>query len=311
MKLRQLEYFVMVADEGGFNRAAHRLHIAQPSLSVQIRLLEEEVGARLFERDKHHVFLTQAGKRFQQHARSILSQAETAKIEARCAEAGELGALNVGYSASAMLSDALPTAIRQFERQYPYVVLTLHDRPSLEQLDGLLERTLDLGILRKPEVRVPAGIEISEWYRAPLVVAIQQDHPLARRPALSLSQLKDERFVMYPRQAGTGLYWQILDMCAHAGFRPRVASEALEPSAIIGLVAAGVGVAIIPEGIQCIQFRGASYKSLTDVSAFSTLYLARRRDDPNMHLRSMCEMLAAARSPQPKARKRATSRVRK
>ena len=90
MKLRQLEYFVMVADEGGFNRAAHRLHVAQPSLSVQIRLLEEEVGARLFERDKHHVFLTQAGKQFQQHARSILSLAETAKIEARCAEAGEL-----------------------------------------------------------------------------------------------------------------------------------------------------------------------------------------------------------------------------
>ena len=227
MKLRQLEYFVMVADEGGFNRAAQRLHVAQPSLSVQIRSLEEEVGARLFERDKHHVFLTQAGKRFQQHARSILSLAETAKIEARCAEAGELGALNVGYSASAMFSDVLPAAIRQFRQQFPHVVLTLHDVPSLEQLHGLLERTLDLGILRKPEVRIPAGIEISEWYRAPLVVAIQQDHPLARRPSLSLSQLKAEPFVTYPREAGTGLYWQILDICAHAGFRPRVARESI------------------------------------------------------------------------------------
>jgi DNA-binding transcriptional LysR family regulator len=311
VKLRQLEYFVMVADEGGFNRAAQRLHVAQPSLSVQIRSLEEEVGARLFERDKHHVFLTQAGKRLQQHARSILSLAETAKIEARCAEAGELGTLNLGYSASAMFSNVLPTAIRQFRKQYPYVVLTLHDVPSLEQLHGLLERTLDLGVLRKPEVRIPAGIEISEWYRAPLVVAIQEDHPLARRPSLSLSQLKGEPFVMYPREAGTGLYWQILDICAHAGFRPRVAREVLEPSTIIGLVAAGVGVAIVPEGIQCIRFDGAIYKPLTDLSAYSALYLACRQDDPNTHLRALCEMLSAKRLPQQRARKRATAHPRK
>ena len=301
----------MVADEGGFNRAAQRLHVAQPSLSVQIKALEVEVGARLFERDKHHVFLTQAGKQFQQHARSILSLAETAKIEARCAEAGELGTLNVGYSASAMFSSLLPTAIRRFRQQYSHVVLTLHDRPSLEQLHGLLDRTLDLGILRKPEIRIPAGIEISEWYRAPLVVAIQDDHALARRPSLSLGQLKGEPFVMYPRDAGTGLYWQILDMCAHAGFRPRVASEVLEPSTIISLVAAGVGVAIIPDGIQCIQFKGATYKPLTDISAFSALYLARRQADPNTHLRAICDMLTTTRPPQPGIRKQMSVRARK
>src|SRR5579859_1256926 len=181
--------------------------------------------------------------------------------------------------------------------------LTLHDVPSLEQLHGLLERTLDVGILRKPEVRIPAGIEISEWYRAPLVVAIQQDHPLARRPSLSPSQLKGEPFVMYPREAGTGLYWQILDICAHAGFRPRIAREVLEPSTIIGLVAAGVGVAILPDGIQCIQFKGAIYKHLTDISAHSTLYLAHRQDDPNTHLRAICEMLTTSRLPPQRPRK--------
>jgi DNA-binding transcriptional LysR family regulator len=265
----------------------------------------------LFERDKHHVFLTQAGRQFQQHARSILSLAETAKVEARCAEAGELGTLNVGYSASAMFSNVFPTAIRQFQQLYPYVVLKLHDVPSLEQLHGLLQRTLDLGVLRKPEVRIPAGIEIGEWYRAPLVVAIQQDHPLARRPSLSLSQLKGEPFVMYPREAGTGLYWQILDMCAHAGFQPRVASEVLEPSTLIGLVAAGVGVAIVPDGIQCIQFKGATYKSLTDISAHSTLYLARRQGDPSTHLRAICEMLTATGSLQQQPKKRSTPRPRK
>jgi DNA-binding transcriptional LysR family regulator len=126
-----------------------------------------------------------------------------------------------------------------------------------------------------------------------------------------LSQLKGEPFVMYPREAGTGLYWQILDICAHAGFRPRVAREVLEPSTIIGLVAAGVGVAIVPDGIQCIRFEGAIYKPLTDISAYSTLYLARRQDDPNTHLRAICDMLATTGLPQQRSKKRAAPRPRK
>src|SRR5882762_11692481 len=139
MKLRQLQFFLTVADELGFGRAAEKLHVAQPSLSVQIKALEEEVGARLFERDKHHVFLTQAGKLFRQHARAILSMAETAKIEARCAAAGELGTIDIGYTASSMFSSVLPHAIRRFRQQHPHVLLTLHELTSLEQLHGLLE----------------------------------------------------------------------------------------------------------------------------------------------------------------------------
>jgi hypothetical protein len=126
---------------------------------------------------------------------------------------------------------------------------------------------------------------------------------LARRPSLSLSQLRAEPFVTYPREAGTGLYWQILDICAQAGFRPRVAREVLEPSTIIGLVAAGVGVAIVPDGIQCIRLNGAIYKPLTDIAAYSAVYLARRQDDPNTHLRAFREILAAAGSSRPLQKK--------
>jgi DNA-binding transcriptional LysR family regulator len=293
MKLRQLEYFLTIADEGGFNRAAKRLHVAQPSLSLQIQALEYEVGARLFERNKRHVFLTQAGKQFQQRARAILSLADTAKTEARCAEAGELGTLDIGYSASAMFTNALPTAIRGFRRQHPFVLLSLHDIPSLEQLHRLMERTLDLGVLRKPDIKAPDGILVSEWRRTPLIVAIQEEHPLARRSSLSLSQLKEEPFIMYPREAGTGLYWQVTDLCAHAGFRPRVAREVLESSTIIGLVAAGVGIAIVPAGIRSIQFEGVKFVELSDSGAFSILYLARRAGDCNQHLTTLCEMLRA------------------
>ena len=291
MKLRQLEYFLTIADEGGFNRAAKRLHVAQPSLSLQIKTLEYEVGAQLFERNKRHVFLTQAGKQFQQRARAILSMADTAKLEARCAEAGELGTLDIGYSASAMFSHVLPAAIRAFRRQHPYVMLSLRDIPSIEQLHRLMERTLDLGLLRKPDIKTPDGIHISEWHRTPLVVAIQEEHPLARRSSLSLSQLKAEPFIMYPREAGTGLYWQVTDLCAHAGFRPRVVHEVLEYSTIIGMVAAGVGVAVVPAGIRSIQFEGVKYLDLSDSGAFSILYLARRSGDRNQHLATLCQML--------------------
>jgi DNA-binding transcriptional LysR family regulator len=291
MKLQQLRFFVTVADELGFSKAAHKLHVAQPSLSVQIKALEEELGARLFDRDKHHVFLTQAGKRFQQHARTILAMAETAKFEARCAAAGELGSIDFAYTASAMFSNVLARVIRQFRKRHPHVLLTLHELTSLEQLHGLLEHKLDAGVLRRPDISTPVGLHISEWCRTPLVVAIPQDHVLARRQSLTLADLKGEPFIMYPREAGTGIYWQVMDLCAKAGFRPRVAREVLESSTLIGLVAAGVGVAIVPADMNCIRFKGVAYKRVADADAHSTLYLACREADPSEHLRTLLKML--------------------
>jgi DNA-binding transcriptional LysR family regulator len=316
MKLRQLRFFITVADELGFSKAAAKLHVAQPSLSVQIKALEEEVGARLFERDKHHVYLTQAGKLFRQHAGAILSMAETAKIEALCAAAGELGTIDFGYTASSMFSRVLPPAIRRFRKLYPHVLLTLHELTSLEQFHGLLDRSLDVGVLRRPEISTPVGIHISEWYRTPLVVAIAQDHVLAQGRSLSLAELKGEPFIMYPREAGTGIYWQVMDLCAKADFRPRVVREVLESSTIIGLVAAGVGVAVVPADMNCIRFEGVEYKSLTDVEAYSTLYLACRENDRNQHLHSLIDMLGlrsgkgsgGSGTPTASVRRKATSR---
>ena len=291
MKLRQLQFFLTVADELGFGRAAEKLHVAQPSLSVQIKALEEEVGARLFERDKHHVHLTQAGRRFREHALNIIALAETAKVEARCAEAGEVGSIALGYTASSMFSRVLPHVIRRFKDEHRNVLLSLHELTSLEQLHRLLDRSLDLGVLRKPDVPTPAGLAVTEWYRTPLLVAIAGDHPLAGRAVLSVQDLRAEPFVTYPREAGTGIYWQVVELCAKAGFRPRVVREVLESSTIIGLVAAGVGVAIVPADINCIRFEGVQYKKLSDSQAVSSLYVAQRESDPSEHLRALCGML--------------------
>ena len=301
MKLRQLQFFIAVAEELSFSRAAIKLHVAQPSLSTQIKVLEEEVGARLFERDKRHVSLTPAGRRFQQRAIAVLSMADSAKSEARSTARGQLGTIALGYTALSMFSTALPHAIRQFRRREPNVVMTLRELTSLEQLHELGERTLDVGVLRKVDVNAPKGVTIVEWYRTPLVAAIPRDHPRAASDLLSLNDLKNESFIMYPRGAGTGIYWQVIDLCTAAGFRPRVVREVIESSTIIGLVAAGVGIAIVPADMNCIQFSGVVYRRITDTGAYTALHLAQRGADVNEHLvslRTVLQQFARRRSRQ-------------
>ena len=291
MKLRQLQFLIAVAEELSFSRAAIKLHVAQPSLSTQIKALEEEVGARLFERDKRHVSLTPAGRRFQSRIASVLSLADSAKAEARSTERGQLGTIDLGYTALSMFSTALPHAIRRFRQQEPNVAITLRELTSLEQLHELGERTLDVGVLRKVDVSAPKGISIVEWYRTPLVAALPNDHPRAASESLSLADLKNEAFIMYPRQAGTGIYWQVINLCTAAGFRPRVVREVLESSTIIGLVAAGVGIAIVPADMNCIQFSGVVYRRIIDSGAYSALHLAKREGDPSEHLRNLYRVL--------------------
>ncbi len=291
MKLRQLQFFSAVAEELSFSRAALKLHVAQPSLSVQIKALEEEVGARLFERDKRHVSLTPAGRRFRGRIAELLSLVDSAKADARATEQGLQGTIDVGYTALSMFSTALPYAIRQYRQSAPNVVISLREMPSLEQLHELGERRLDVGVLRKVDVVAPKGIAVVEWYRTPLVAAIQKDHPLATRESLSLAELKNDAFIMYPRRAGTGIYWQVLDLCSAAGFRPRTVREVLESSTMIGLVAAGVGIAVVPADMNCIQFSGVAFRRLSDPGAHTTLYLARRVGERSEHLRDFYRLL--------------------
>jgi DNA-binding transcriptional LysR family regulator len=291
MEIRRLRYFVAVAEELSFTRAAERLHIAQPPLSIQIRALEQEIGAQLFDRDQRHVFLTQAGKHLLDRARSILASVEDAKAEVRCAALGEVGSLNLGYASSAMFTSSLTWAIKQFQIGFPHVLLTLHEMTSLDQLNALHYRTLDAGILRKSDAPVPSGIVIEEWYRAPLVAAMANDHPLAKQRSIRISDLRDQPLIMYPRESGIGLYWQVLRLCANAGFRPQIAREVQELTTIVGLVDAGVGIAIVPADTRTIHLDGVVYVPLRDKQAFSTLYLGFRERDRNAHLRGLLSKL--------------------
>jgi DNA-binding transcriptional LysR family regulator len=291
MELRHLRYFVAVAEELNFTRAAERLYIAQPPLSTQIRALEEELGVQLFERDKKRVYLTQAGRYFLDRARGILASVQAAKDEAHSAATGDVGKLTIGFTASSILTQALPLAIRRYQSIHPSVELKMMELASMHQLDAIHHRSLDLGVLRKPNVGVPTGVVIEEWYSAPLVAAVPQKHVLTKGKGIHIGELKNVPLIVYPRDAGIGLYWKVLDLCSKAGFRPSIMHEARDASTMIGLVASGLGVAVVPQGTQCVQLEGVLYSRILDKDAVSSLYLGYRDADANPHLDSFLSVL--------------------
>lgn len=291
-----------VAEELSFTRAAQRLHIAQPPLSTQIKALEEEVGAPLFIRDTRRVFLTQAGHEFLLHARVILADVQNSIDKAREASRGVVGRVVLGYTASAMFTERLPRVLRKFRTEQPHIAVALHEMGSLDQIVALQERELDIGILRRPDPRAPEDVDIERWYEAPLTAAVPSGHPLAHRRSLKISDLRGEALITYPRNAGIGLYWPVIQLCAKAGFRPNVVREALEPAVMIGLVSAGIGIALVPWDTRCIQLEGVAYVKMNEPEAVSTLWLAHREGETDTHIRTMLialrrEALAPIHSP--------------
>jgi DNA-binding transcriptional LysR family regulator len=290
MELRHLRYFVAVAEELNFTRAAARLHIAQPPLSTQIRALEGELGVDLFLREKRRVYLTQAGEELLARARLILGAAHEAGVAVRNAASGIIGRVTLGYVASAMFSDRLPAVIRRFQRSHRHVELTLVEKTSLDQIAALHERRMDVGVLRKPE-----SVAVEEWHQSLLIAAIPKDHELAKLDGVRIGDLRDQPIITYPRDAGIGLYWPFLQLCAKAGFQPNVVKEAQESSLIVGLVAAGVGIAVVPATTRCIGLPGVAYRRIKGKDAHSTLYLARRKNDTSLHAKELLSVLRLRR----------------
>jgi DNA-binding transcriptional LysR family regulator len=260
MELRHLRYFIAVAEELHFSRAAERLQIAQPPLSQQIQSLEKELGVQLFKRTKRRVQLTEAGQVFLQEARLILTQVEQAIRAAQRASRGEIGSLGVGVNSSATHS-ILPEILRLFRERFPCVELVLHELASYQQVQGILDNGIDIGFLWLPNVEESALSFMPIW-REPVIVALPETHPLADLPEIPLKTLAGEPFVLPPRQLGQGFYSQIISLCQQAGFSPKVRQEAMLMQTIVSLVAGGVGVALVPASLQNLQRVGVVYKTL-------------------------------------------------
>lgn len=256
MELRQLQYFLTVAEELNFSRAAERLQLTQPPLSLQIQNLEKELGLPLFYRSNRHVELSDAGKYFADEVRKILDHIHRSVENTKRIHHGEIGNLTVGFVGSATY-DILPLVLREFRSQYPDVQVHLVEMSTPKQIEGLRREEIDIGVLRPPVHDDALQTEIVST--APCVLAVPKLHPLTDRSHVSLSDLTPYPFVMLSRKTWAGLYDEILDLC-----HPTIQQEALEFQTVIGLVAAGLGIAVVPQSAMNLHTQDVVYLDMKD-----------------------------------------------
>lgn len=288
MELRQLQYFLAVAEELNFSRAAARLQIAQPPLSRQIRQLEQELGVELFRRTKRRVELTEAGRVFLEEARRILLQVEQGVRVAQRASRGEIGRLVVGFEGSSTY-DVIPVALKVYRERFPEVDLVVYAMTTEEQIQALLENRIGIGFVVSPLNDKRLAIEII--LREALILAIPESHPLVARNEVRVQELEGESFIMFQRNRGCGLYDQVIAVCQRAGFSPRVIQEADEMQVMLGFVAAGLGITLLSASAQQFQRPGVVYRTLQPSTPKVTLALAWRRDDPSAVLQAFIEVV--------------------
>lgn len=255
--LRQFQQFIAVAELLSFRRAAEVLHMSQPPLTVAIQKLEETIGTRLLDRNRHTVRLTPAGEVFLVEARRAIAQAEIAIESARRAASGMFGTLRLSFVPSAAL-DLLPEVLRTFQREYPAVKLILSGETSGRQLELLRRGDTDLALV-VPPVYEARDLSLDILCEEELVLAVPAEHPLARRKRVRLEELRAEAFVAFPFAEGPGYSGVILAACQRAGFFPRVVQEAAQMQSIVTLVAGHLGVAIVPRAMTRVQARGVVY----------------------------------------------------
>jgi DNA-binding transcriptional LysR family regulator len=275
MELRHLRYFVAVAEELNFRRAAVRLGIAQPALSQQIRQLEDELGLRLLDRNRRRVELTEAGTAFLDKARGSISLAGDAVRAAQQADRGETGRLGIGFVTSALYG-VFPDIVRKFRQRYPQVHLELHEMPVSQHGDMLRKRRIDVSILRPPIDEHGLVVRTILW--EPWVVAMPESNPAARHRVVPLKSLAKEGFILFPRTLAPPLYDGILAACQKAGFSPQIVIEA-QMHTMVSLAAAGMGVALVPESMQNLRRKGLAYRPLQEPAPKVALALA-WRDEP-------------------------------
>jgi len=297
MELRHLRYFLAVADELHFGRAAARLHIAQPPLSRQIRQLEEELGFELFARTARRVRLTDAGRAFRDEARSLLGRLGDAVAASRRVARGEAGALAVGFVASATYG-LLPRLYRRFRERLPDVALSLTEMSSAEQVEALRAGHIQVGLARPPVGDDALAVE--PLAEEPLVAALPARHPLATAREVPLRALARDAFVLFPRQPRPGWIDVVQSACAAAGFRPAVAQEALELSTAVTLVAAGIGVTLVPASAQALRLAGVVYRPLRPPAPATSLLALTRADEPRPVVERFLEVARAVVGPPPR-----------
>jgi DNA-binding transcriptional LysR family regulator len=300
MELRHLRYFCAAADEAHIHRAAERLSIAQPALTHQIKALEAELGVKLFARAGRGVVVTEAGRIFRSEARAILDHVDRATALMRQVDAGLVGRLRVGFTESASFSPVLMDLLKGFRTAWPQVECVLEESHTEGLIEALEQGRLDVVFVRPP-LRTTRAFVFEALASEPMMVAVPVGHSLAEAPSLSIADLEAQEFVVYPRRHGFGLSDAVIAECRRAGFAPRIAQQTPQLSATINLVAAGMGIAVVPQCMRHQRPDSVRFIPLTGTDLSAELGLATRRDNPSPALAHLVAAALAARSGPPAA----------
>lgn len=290
MELRHLRYFLAVAEEGNFTRAAAKLGIGQPPLSQQIRDLENEIGVALFHRVPHGAELTAAGTAFLGEAKASLAAAEKAKLAAQGAARGETGRLALGFTASSAFNPVVSGTIRKFRARWPDVRLTLTEMNSHLLMEKLVRGEVDAAFIR-PGLENPKDVRVKRLADEPMLIALPSHHPLAVHPKLPISALANEAFVLFPRIVGLSLYDDVVEACRNAGFEMIVAQEAPQMPSVVNLVAADLGVSIVPAAIAQIKLAGVTYRPIEGEPLLARLGLVSMKNNRSPLIDNLTSLL--------------------
>ncbi|GLQ45136.1 transcriptional regulator [Dyella lipolytica] len=280
LELRHLKYFVTVADELHFGRAAERLGISQPPLSQQIHALELRLGVKLFERKGRGIVLSNAGSALLPRARGILIQAERAAESVARSQRGELGELHLGLMSSGPFTFVVPRVLARFRERLPDVRLVIHEMATSQQIEALEQGVLDVGVIR-PDA-LPDSIKSIELFKDSLTVVMHSSNPLAAIPGpIDVAELAHEDFIFYQRNLAVRLYDEVIALCTKAGFNPHILYEVRELPTIIGLISGGFGVAVLPGSVQRMTVENVVYRPVIGMEAATAVWaIYRNGEDP-------------------------------
>jgi DNA-binding transcriptional LysR family regulator len=293
MDLRQIRYFLVLANELNFTRAAGRLHISQPPLTRQIQQLEASMGVVLFERTTRGVALTQAGAVFLEEARKIVALTDQATNKTRLAHQGQLGRLDIGVFGSAILN-VIPTLLIELRKTHPDIVISLQNTTKIQQIEAVREKRLDIGFNRVfPEVD---DLVVETVMMESLYVAMHKDHELVRRRTLAVKDLNNQPLILFPNNVRPTFADNVVALLRDEGLTPNVAHEVEDVMTCIALVSAGLGMAVVPESAVNLQLPGVRYHPLRSAEAKVDLSCVYRADNASPALMVFLDIVRKVRS---------------
>lgn len=279
MNIRKMRYFITVAEELNFSRAAERLMMAQPPLSQEIRKLEEELGVQLFHRTKRMVELTSAGKIFLEGARQTLLQVDRTIKETQLADEGKIGHLIIGFVDS---TETVIDILKKFRERFPRIQLILREMTTDQQIKALYEKQIHIGFIRSKQNNEILVSEVCSEECLKLV--LHEEHPLVSLRNISIKSLVDEPFILFPRHFGTNFYDLIISYFWEHGVSLNIVQEAIQMQTIVNLVAAGMGISVVPSSVESYKKSGVMYKDIQENTPKINLYVGWRQDEKSVVL---------------------------